>query len=393
MNQSYQIIVNFVAIAGMLLVLAATLQNGLLPPNTRRRFMYLVLVEFVDLLCYNAELYFSALDHLTLWRVMFSAVGYSIRPLAVAQTMLIVTEGRMHKFALIATDILLTVNVAVAFSAFFTDVAYYYVAPNTFCRGPLGLLPYGVAVILIAMVFAHALKDFREEKEEILMVLLAILMSLGGMIIESISEYPGGSRPAFALGFVFIYLHCQVKEEKKHLKKLNRKVRIDPLTGVLNRGAYMDDMEELTKEKDSSIGVIYCDVNGLKTANDTIGHAAGDLLLKKAVRVLNSHAPGDYVRIYRLGGDEFVAVCTHIGENEFYVHIDQLKEELKNDWVFCCGGAWFASLEDVDKATRIAEKSMYRNKADYYRAHPEQDRRLQRQAKEAAEAENISFKD
>ncbi|MGE5392118.1 MAG: diguanylate cyclase domain-containing protein [Deltaproteobacteria bacterium] len=78
----------------------------------------------------------------------------------------------------------------------------------------------------------------------------------------------------------------------------------DPLTGVLNRFAFEQEMREIDNSAGYDIGLIVCDVDGLKTINDNLGHEAGDHLLKACAEVLKDcFDQGEIVS--RIGGDEF----------------------------------------------------------------------------------------
>lgn len=77
----------------------------------------------------------------------------------------------------------------------------------------------------------------------------------------------------------------------------------DALTGVYNRAYFENQCERLVIES-NSVGVVVCDVDGLKLVNDSFGHARGDDLLKTATTLIRAVVPGDAV-VARIGGDEF----------------------------------------------------------------------------------------
>ena len=81
----------------------------------------------------------------------------------------------------------------------------------------------------------------------------------------------------------------------------------DSLTGLRNRSGFENDIEDFQKENSVGIGIIACDIDGLKIINDTMGHHVGDKLLKIVARII-----GDSVRendiTGRVGGDEFCIV-------------------------------------------------------------------------------------
>ena len=88
----------------------------------------------------------------------------------------------------------------------------------------------------------------------------------------------------------------------------------DPLTTLGNRYA----MERYIEQVDHTepIGVVYCDITGLKRINDSEGHSAGDRLIRRCCDCLKRVFEGN--GMFRIGGDELVVLCTGISEKEFY---------------------------------------------------------------------------
>ena len=82
----------------------------------------------------------------------------------------------------------------------------------------------------------------------------------------------------------------------------------DQLTGVGNRRALLSFIR--TIPDGTSLAFFFGDINGLKVENDTKGHEAGDLLIKKAAAVLVAAAGPE--RVFRMGGDEFLLVVENI---------------------------------------------------------------------------------
>ena len=85
--------------------------------------------------------------------------------------------------------------------------------------------------------------------------------------------------------------------------------RRDVLTGVSNRLAFEECAARLTAS-DSPVGVVLADVDGLKVANDTYGHAMGDHLLVAVAEVIVRTVSEAVAPVYRIGGDEF-AIMLH----------------------------------------------------------------------------------
>lgn len=90
-------------------------------------------------------------------------------------------------------------------------------------------------------------------------------------------------------------------------KELERLSRTDALTGLLNRRAFMEELERamLRSRRNGFQGaVFFVDLNNFKTVNDTHGHDVGDRVLSKLSEILRN-AARSYDFVARLGGDEF----------------------------------------------------------------------------------------
>lgn len=85
----------------------------------------------------------------------------------------------------------------------------------------------------------------------------------------------------------------------------------DGLTNISNTMAFKERIKELesTKSEYEYIGVLQFDINNLKTVNDTLGHDAGDQLIKESARLIEK-AFGEIGEAYRTGGDEFTVFIT-----------------------------------------------------------------------------------
>lgn len=97
-------------------------------------------------------------------------------------------------------------------------------------------------------------------------------------------------------------------------KNLEFKASHDDLTGLKNRSTLFDSISEaIRKTEDSSykLGVLYLDLNDFKSVNDTLGHDAGDAILKETSRRLKQVVRSSD-EVFRIGGDEFLILLRDI---------------------------------------------------------------------------------
>lgn len=154
----------------------------------------------------------------------------------------------------------------------------------------------------------------------------------------------------------------------------------DGLTGLGNRTAYLEQLEEYGhNDKDIiQLGIVYLDVNNLKTVNDNQGHELGDDLIRIAARIIEDSF-GHFGKAYRIGGDEFCVLMTGVNLKEKYekgrdIFQQLIDEANKANWytydVQIAHG--FALCDDftrekIDEAIAIADSEMYQNKLELKR--------------------------
>ncbi len=98
-----------------------------------------------------------------------------------------------------------------------------------------------------------------------------------------------------------------VSERKEAEERLRYLSLYDALTGIYNRAYFEEEVRRLADRRFRPVGLIICDVDGLKLVNDSLGHEKGDALLRSAAGVLQRVFRGSDV-VARVGGDEFAVV-------------------------------------------------------------------------------------
>jgi diguanylate cyclase (GGDEF)-like protein/PAS domain S-box-containing protein len=112
------------------------------------------------------------------------------------------------------------------------------------------------------------------------------------------------------------------------ITELSRRANHDPLTGLPNRAAVLDELNSRLEDSPTDVTVIYCDLDGFKLVNDRFGHAVGDRVLMHVAEVLRGAVrEGDVVG--RIGGDEFVFVCTDLDDGGLVAVSDRITNGLQ----------------------------------------------------------------
>lgn len=105
----------------------------------------------------------------------------------------------------------------------------------------------------------------------------------------------------------FVMLASDITEQKQKEEQLRFLSLYDALTGIYNRTYFEQEMKRLDSSRTAKVGMIICDVDGLKLYNDSLGHQVGDRLLVAAARIIkNCFRESDVVA--RIGGDEFAVL-------------------------------------------------------------------------------------
>jgi diguanylate cyclase (GGDEF)-like protein/PAS domain S-box-containing protein len=149
----------------------------------------------------------------------------------------------------------------------------------------------------------------------------------------------------------------------------------DPLTGLPNRILFMDRLQHALQRqrRGTRFAVLFLDLNRFKVVNDSLGHPAGDELLRVvAQRLQTCLRMGDSVA--RFGGDEFALLLEEIGDPADAIHVAERVQEamsapmtLGEHEVFTGASIGIAlsseSYEKADDILRNADMAMYRAKS------------------------------
>ena len=164
----------------------------------------------------------------------------------------------------------------------------------------------------------------------------------------------------------------KLEEEKETSRTFQSMANTDAMTGVRNKLAYSENEVAIDSQIEAGelehLGVVIGDINGLKYVNDTIGHAAGDQLIKDACNLICSCFKQGAV--FRIGGDEFAVILQGKGFDSMSESISELnrivEENIKTDDVVVSIGYSTYGPDDkhLSDIFERADKMMYERKTE-----------------------------
>ena len=163
---------------------------------------------------------------------------------------------------------------------------------------------------------------------------------------------------------------CISKTKQRH--NLQYQATHDTLTGILNRRAFNQALEMLKKHPiDNDFTVYVSDIDNLKVTNDSIGHDAGDELIKVYAKIANKYL-SPLGTLYKTGGDEFIGLLytdkesIKIATDSIFKECIEYKGELIDKVEFSYGAAFAKNFSNpnINNMINIAEERMYNLKTE-----------------------------
>ena len=206
-------------------------------------------------------------------------------------------------------------------------------------------------------------------------------------------------------------LQTEVAVRKKAEAALRRQALHDGLTGIPNRDMLMAELDlacsKLAQDPKDAFALLFVDLDGFKLINDSLGHGAGDSLLRRAAgRLLETVRSGDLVA--RIGGDEFAILLSNVCDpNEARSLAERCRKALSRPFqvqgseVFITAsiGVAFGDEKSPEALLRDADAAMYRSKSggkaavslfsDEMRAFPEGELKLRASLRSALHADEL----
>ena len=148
----------------------------------------------------------------------------------------------------------------------------------------------------------------------------------------------------------------------------------DVMTGLYNRAYFEEMLANLEADRQDPVSFIVIDLNGLKTANDSWGHYAGDQLIRRTAEVLRASIDDGYA-VARIGGDEFIIVMSGADETmaremvERVISLTAMNNKFYSepDLSLSLGASTSVQGVSLQRAISQADTAMYHNKGLYHK--------------------------
>lgn len=225
-------------------------------------------------------------------------------------------------------DILFTLNLSA-----FVVLSFFHLSKNLYFA--LLIFHHLLIYFLVIVGMVYCIRNFRHTKDQqknLLFRGLIYFMSFSTLaMIVFLLNHPRAYALMYSIGFFIMIWYMIRLTVQKVLSAYNQAVKselyqslayTDILTSLKNRNALIT--EQYNRPVQANTCCIVLDINRLKWVNDTLGHSAGDELIRRCANIVcDSFA--DIGACYRIGGDEFAVVCQKTDEAAIKAKIEKLE--------------------------------------------------------------------
>lgn len=255
---------NFAALMGFIFLLVVLVTNHAMSKRQKCLFYMILGIELVELIAYNLELYTASLAYPTKMRILLSAIGYSARPLILY---LFIKMSQEKPFSKVKEHLLLIpefIAVLAAFSAFFSDICYFYDTTNRFHRGPFGYVSQTMSVIYMVIFMYEVIRYhiLKKKTGSYIMVLIMIYNGLA-MVLEAVFNVRSVGRVSIVYSTVFFLFVLEITLLEKSARTEEENEKLKETLEELERARH----EILLNQSEAQVlggyylSVLYADLN------------------------------------------------------------------------------------------------------------------------------------
>lgn len=243
----------------------------------------------------------------------------------------------------------------------------------------LGWLFYVVPPLLVVLAF-EVTRFYLAIFSSLSMLFMILATAQGvGPFINQTQVQTNAEMMAFVLSsaltiFGVSLQRAQLRRSEKDKQTAEKEAQYDPLSGLMNRRAFMPQLAQLTTENayQGRCSVAMLDLDNFKAINDTYGHRVGDRVIQLLAQIIHNHCRSQDIAA-RLGGEEFALVLKDIDEAQVFPLLERIRSKLANmsiaaedRTIYCTVSIGWAERSigaEGEALLHLADKALYQAKA------------------------------
>ncbi len=214
----------------------------------------------------------------------------------------------------------LVINTLLTVASPFFKTVFYIDQNNVYHRGSLFFVSMAAAYfyLLVSFIFVYRNKDKIRKIEYFPLLLFGVFPAVAALVQ---SLFYGFLLIWSSIAFSMIIAYVYLQQGMMHT---------DYLTGAWTREKFYLYLNKfIDGDKGKEFAIVFIDLDGFKSINDTYGHAEGDKALKAVVSTINGILPKD-AYIARYGGDEFVLILNTGNNSEVKAVLNNINDAFGN---------------------------------------------------------------
>ena len=372
----YTAVIAFIMISLIILCVLVYENNRLAPEDKRRFYISYLLICLSALAEWTGIQLNGRTEYPVLLLRVVKCLDYILTPLAGAA---FISQMKIRNIWTKILTVIIGINTVFQVVSIFTGWMTVINEQHRYTHGPLYTvytLEYVAIIVCVIMQFLVWGKSFKKQNRFSLYLIMVLILA-GILTQELLGSDVRTAYLALTVGAILLFIHSTEFNQQsmdEHIYEQQIKIETDDLTGLYNRYAYSEALEKYEEKMPENLVAFSIDIDGLKSTNDTLGHIAGDELIKGAADCIKT-VFAKHGCCYRTGGDEFIvlAVLKDVSAKDLLKELSSLASKWKGKEVPSLSlSAGYAEAKEgtgitCEDLVREADKGMYREKDEFYR--------------------------